>query len=109
MEEVSILIQYIIYIACRIVDCTYLVQTSSYLLLIEFAMKSQSKLLAFLGMKSLVGKFSRSADSQTATNVINGTRVLECHSPICAQVIEMQKNPDAITLPQVHKTSYWNN
>ena len=91
MEEVSILIQYIIYIACRIADCTYLVQTSSYLLLIEFAMKSPSKILAFLGMKSLVGKFSRSADSQTATNVINGTRVLECYSPICAQVMEMQK------------------
>ena len=48
-------------------------------------------MLRFLGMmKSLVGKFSRSADSQTATNAI-GTRVLECYSPICAQVMEMQK------------------
>ena len=64
-----------------------LVQTSSYLLLIEFAIL----ILVFLGMKSLVGKFSRSADSQTTTNVIKCTRVLECHSPICAQVIEMQK------------------
>ena len=65
----------------------YIVQISSYLLLIECAIL----ILVFLGMKSLVGKFSRSADSQTATNVINGTRVLECHSPIYAQVIEMQK------------------